>query len=58
VRDQLQGLSGPLPDAIFGLLALAWKERTVLGTEQGGRATCPAPARGRRDGISVARTAA
>ncbi|MGB7932918.1 MAG: hypothetical protein WCH04_11960, partial [Gammaproteobacteria bacterium] len=36
VRDYLQGISGPLPDAIFGLLSLAWKERTVLGTEQHG----------------------
>jgi len=36
VRDYLQGVSGPLPDAIFGLLSLAWKERTVLGKEQQG----------------------
>jgi hypothetical protein len=36
VRDYLQGVSGALPDAIFGLLTLAWKERTVLGTEQHG----------------------
>jgi len=36
VRDFLQGVSAPLPDAIFGLLTLTWKERTVLGTEQRG----------------------
>jgi hypothetical protein len=36
VRDFLQGASGPLPDSIFGLLTLTWKERTVLGTEQHG----------------------
>jgi hypothetical protein len=36
VREYLQGISGPLPDAIFGLLTLTWKERTVLGTEQRG----------------------
>jgi hypothetical protein len=36
VRDYLQSLSGPLPEAIFGLLTLTWKERTVLGTEQSG----------------------
>jgi hypothetical protein len=36
VKDYLQGVSGPLPDAIFGLLTLAWKERTVLGTERHG----------------------
>ena len=36
VRDYLQGVSGPLPDAIFGLLTVEWKERTVLGTEQHG----------------------
>jgi hypothetical protein len=36
VKDYLQGVSGPLPDAIFGLLSMAWKERTVLGTEQQG----------------------
>jgi hypothetical protein len=34
VRDYLQNLSGPLPDAIYGLLTMEWKERTVLGTEQ------------------------
>ena len=33
VKDYLEGVSGPLPDAIFGLLSLDWKERTVLGTE-------------------------
>jgi hypothetical protein len=36
VRDFLQGASGPLPEVIFGLLTLTWKERTVLGTEQRG----------------------
>jgi len=36
VRDYLQGVSGPLPDAIYGLLTVEWKERTVLGTEQHG----------------------
>ena len=36
VRDFLQGISGPPPEAIFGLLTLEWKERTVLGTEQHG----------------------
>ena len=36
VKDYLQGVSGPLPEAIFGLLSMAWKERTVLGTEQHG----------------------
>jgi hypothetical protein len=36
VKDYLQGVTGPLPDTIFGLLSLAWKERTVLGTEQHG----------------------
>jgi hypothetical protein len=36
VRDYLQGVSDPLPEAIFGLLTLAWQERTVLGTEQHG----------------------
>ncbi len=33
VRDFLQGVSGPLPGAVYGLLTLTWKERTVLGTE-------------------------
>jgi len=36
VKDFLQGISAPLPDSIFGLLTLAWKERTVLGTQQHG----------------------
>jgi hypothetical protein len=36
VRDYLQGVSGPLPDAIYGLLTVEWKERRVLGTEQHG----------------------
>jgi len=36
VRDYLQSVSGPLPDAIYGLLTVEWKERTVLGTEQHG----------------------
>jgi hypothetical protein len=36
VRDFLQGVSAPLPEEIFGLLTLTWKERTVLGTEQRG----------------------
>jgi hypothetical protein len=36
VRDFLQGASAPPPDAIFGLLTLTWKERTVLGSEQHG----------------------
>ena len=36
LRDYLQGVSAPPPDAIFGLLTLTWKERTVLGTEQQG----------------------
>jgi len=36
VKDYLQGVTGSLPEAIFGLLSMAWKERTVLGTEQHG----------------------
>jgi hypothetical protein len=36
VRDYLQGVTGPLPDAVFGLLSMDWKERTVLGMEQHG----------------------
>jgi hypothetical protein len=36
VRDFLNGVSGPLPDAIYGLLTMEWKERTVLGAEQRG----------------------
>jgi len=36
VKDYLQGVTGSLPEAIFGLLSMAWKERTVLGTEQQG----------------------
>jgi hypothetical protein len=36
LRDYLQGVSDPLPETIFGLLTLTWKERTVLGTEQHG----------------------
>jgi hypothetical protein len=36
VKDYLQGVSGPLPDTIFGLLSVAWKERTMLGSEQHG----------------------
>jgi hypothetical protein len=36
VRDYLKGSASPLPDTIFGLLTLTWKERTVLGTEQNG----------------------
>lgn len=36
VRDYLQGVPGPLPEAIYGLLTVEWKERTVLGTEQRG----------------------
>ena len=36
VRYYLQGVSDPLPDAIYGLLTVEWKERTVLGTEQHG----------------------
>lgn len=37
VKNCLQGVTGPLPEAIFGLLSMAWKERTVLGTEQHGK---------------------
>jgi|GEM_PF-2548571 len=43
VKDYLQGVSGPLPDAIFGLLSMAWKERTVLGTEHRQGSPLPLP---------------
>jgi hypothetical protein len=36
VTEYLQRVSGPLPDAIYGLLTMEWKERTVLGAEQTG----------------------
>jgi hypothetical protein len=36
VSDWLQGITGPLPDTIFGLLTLAYRERTVFGTERRG----------------------
>ena len=36
VKDYLQGVSGPLPEAIYGLLTVEWKERTVLGAQQVG----------------------
>jgi hypothetical protein len=36
VRGYLEGVSGPPPDAIYGLLTMEWKERTVLGAEQTG----------------------
>jgi hypothetical protein len=38
ISNYLQGLSGPPPHEIFGLLTLEWKERNILGMEQqGGR---------------------
>ena len=36
ISDYLQGLSGPPPHEIFGLLTLEWKERNTLGVEQQG----------------------
>ena len=36
ISDYLQGLSGPPPHEIFGLLTLEWKERNTLGMEQQG----------------------
>jgi len=36
ISDYLQGLSGPPPQEIFGLLTLEWKERNTLGMEQQG----------------------
>lgn len=36
VADYLQGIAAPLPETIFGLLTLTWKEHTVFDTEQRG----------------------
>jgi hypothetical protein len=33
IRDFLHDAAGPLPDEIFGLLAMKWKEKNVLGIE-------------------------
>lgn len=36
VKDYLSSVTGPLPDEIFGLLSMEWKEKKVLGMQLSG----------------------